>query len=167
MQLKALYELCFPTVICSSVFLQYPAHCLCSLLKKQANQMRWFVTSMTERKDHFFAELSLSTNQTWGDKRRDGGVWHGTSRIEMLLLSLDFLQPRPGRAPGSAFMSGEGEYLYWLKLLFSVSYIPVAPIHLVIERDQVMVPHTWHTWSESTFYRWLSGWSLEFYLIIN
>lgn len=127
MQLKALYELCFPTVICSSVFLQYPAHCLCSLLKKQANQMRWFVTSMTERKDHFFAELSLSTNQTWGDKRRDGGVWHGTSRIEMLLLSLDFLQPRPGRAPGSAFMSGEGEYLYWLKLLFFCFLHPCGP----------------------------------------
>lgn len=67
MQLKALYELCFPTVI-SSVFLQYPAHRLPSLLQKQANQTRRFMTSMTERKafpdkGSFFAELSLNTNQ--------------------------------------------------------------------------------------------------------
>lgn len=49
MQFKALYELCFPTVI-SSVFLRYPAHSLHSLLNNQANQGKWFMSSMTERK---------------------------------------------------------------------------------------------------------------------
>lgn len=142
MQLKALCELCFPTVI-SSVFLQCPAHSLRSLLKKQANQMRWFVTSMTERKAFpdrrlFFCwtKSKHKPSLRW-KKERDGGVGHGTSGIEILLLPLGFLQPRPEDAPGPAFKSREGEQLYWLKLLFSVFYIHVTPIHLAIEGDRV------------------------------
>lgn len=122
MQLKALYELCFPTVI-SSIFLLHPAHSLRSLLKKQANQMRWFTTSMTEQKAFpdkrsFFCwtKAKHKPRLRW-QKERDGGVGHGTSRIEMLLLSLGFLQSRPEDAPGPAFMSG-GEHLYWINLLF-------------------------------------------------
>lgn len=172
MQLKALYELCFPTVI-SSIFLLHPAHSLRSLLKKQANQMRWFTTSVTEQKAFpdkrsFFCwtKAKHKPSLRW-QKERDGGVGHGTSRIEMLLLSLGFLQPRPEDAPGPAFMSG-GEHLYWINLLFFCFLHPCvtnSPGHWEGSSDGAT--YMTHKVTKHFPQVTLAGWSLGFYLIIN